>query len=111
MTRNDPSTAAAADAGRLGWLDRTRLHGLFAVLVGLAQLPLVLGLALGRSLSAFVVGSGGVLLVSVGTNLLRGRPAFYSRWRADGKPGAVSTAILAGLTVAVVAASVAASLP
>jgi len=56
-------------------------------------------------LMTFLVGSGGGLLVSIGINLVRSRPAFYNGWREDGKYGRIGLLILILLTGSVVIAT------
>lgn len=52
-------------------------------------------------LLTFLVGSGGGLLVSIGSNLIRNRPAFYNGWTEDGEYGWVSLLVLILLTACV----------
>lgn len=61
-------------------ISRNQLFGLTCLLIGISQLPLgfILADISNQSLSLFVSGSGGWLLISVGINLLRGKGAFQS---------------------------------
>lgn len=67
-----------------------------ALLVGGNQM--VASLVALDGLLTFLVGSGGGLLVSIGTNLIRSRPAFYSGWTEDGEYGWIGLLIFTLLT-------------
>jgi len=107
MARNSESVPASTGTRR-PWdaLDPDPFYGLVAVLVGLGQLPVALAFPPGRLLPTFVVASGGMLLVTIGTSLFRGRAPFESGWTEDGEPGWVSAMVQAALALAVVVASV-----
>ncbi len=112
MVRSSTSVPET-DETRRPWnrFDPDQFYGFLAVLVGLSQLPLALSFAPRQSLRTFVVGSGGVLLVSIGINLFSGRAPFESGWSDDGVPGRTSAAVLTLVTLAVVVASVLSALP
>jgi hypothetical protein len=87
--RESGITAASSDERGLGDLiDRQRLDGLAAILVGTSQVLLGMtgfgssgwsGLTM-SSWSIFLLGGGGWLLIGIGINLFQGRGAFESGW-------------------------------
>ena len=112
MGRIRASIPESSEPGR-PWerLDPDRFYGLVAVVVGLGQLPLAFASVPARPTPAFVVASGGMLLVAIGTNLFRGKAPFESGWAEDGEPGVGSVAVLSLATLAVVVASAVAVIP
>jgi hypothetical protein len=112
MTRASVTIPGSADTRRpWGRIDPDRFYGSIAVVVGLSQFPLAFAFAPDRTAPAFVVASGGAVLLAIGTNLFRGRAPFESGWSEDGAPGIVSAAVVCLTTVAVVAASIASVIP
>ena len=81
---------------------QSQFHGVVTILVGISQFPLALVMA---GVRTFVVLSGGILLVSVGLNLLRNKDAFTSAWQNNDRYGLLSNILLLLLTIAVVVAS------
>ncbi|MFB6169441.1 MAG: hypothetical protein ABEJ43_11450 [Haloferacaceae archaeon] len=84
-------------------LTRAQFGGVMALLVGVSQM--VVSLVALDGLLTFLVGSGGGLLVSVGANLVRNRPAFYSGWTEDGDYGWVGLLIFTSLAACVLVAT------
>lgn len=107
MVQNDSSTATCREQdGGVPWMvDETTFYGLIAVLIGASQLPLSVALAPSRASWAFVIGSGGMLLLSIGTNLVLGRQPFESSWGKSGKLAIFGTLLIIVFTIAVAVTS------
>jgi hypothetical protein len=73
------------------------------LLVGISQM--VVSVVALDGLLTFLVGSGGGLLVSIGVNLIRNRPAFYNGWKENGEYGWVGLLTLTLLTACVLGAT------
>lgn len=84
-------------------LTQAQFGGVIALLVGASQM--MVSLVALNGLLTFLVGSGGGLLVSIGINLVRNRPAFYNGWKEDGEYGSIGLLILTLLTGCVIIAT------
>ncbi|SDY14797.1 hypothetical protein SAMN04487946_10778 [Halobellus clavatus] len=84
-------------------LTQAQFGGVIALLVGASQM--MISLVAIDGVMTFLIGSGGGLLVSIGINLVRSRPAFYNGWKEDGEYGRVGLLILTLLTGCVVIAT------
>lgn len=85
MDQNWVSSLGAVSIGGHRFRDlinRDRLNGLAAIVIGISQLPMAFVLAdsTGFDISLYVIGVGGILLIAIGVNVFRGMEAFEVEW-------------------------------
>lgn len=81
-------------------IGQRQLFGVVAIVLGACQVALTFTLDGSQLL---IVGSGGWLLIGIGSNLIRGRRVSYSDWNEDGKLGRVAIVGLTGFSIWVAA--------
>lgn len=91
-------------------INQDQLHGLVAILVGASQLPLAFSIAKPQSLTPFVIGSGGLLLISIGFNIFREKDPFGESKSENKWTTWLSTAMLVILSLAIVVVAISISL-
>lgn len=84
-------------------LTQAQFGRVLALLVGFSQL--VMGTIVLDGLLTVVVGWGGGLLVLLGSNLIRNRPAFYNGWNEDGDYGVFGLLMLTLATICILIAA------
>ena len=84
-------------------LTQAQFGRVLALLVGFGQL--VMGTIVLDGLLTVVVGWGGGLLVLLGSNLIRNRPAFYNGWNEDGDYGVFGLLMLTLATTYILVAA------
>ena len=87
-----------------GSIGQSHLNGLACVLVGVSQLPLAF-LVGEQSLVLFIMGCAGLMLASIGVNLLRGKEPFDIHWSENERIAWLSTALNFFWALLVVAAT------
>jgi hypothetical protein len=111
MDQNQLSGSGAVSSGGHSLRDlvnRERLNGLAAILVGVSQLPLAVMFAdvTGYESSLFVIGAGGFLLMAIGANVFRGIGPFELDWTESERVARLSTIMTWIIAVAVAATAV-----
>ena len=81
-------------------VDQRQFFGVVTTVLGACQVALTFTLDGSQLL---IVGSGGWLLIGIGSSLIRGRRASESEWNKDGKLGRVAIVALTGLSIWVAA--------
>ncbi len=81
-------------------IDQRQFFGVVAIVLGACQVALTFTLDGSQLL---IVGSGGWLLIGIGSSQIRGRRASESEWNKDGKLGRVAIVALTGLAIWVAA--------
>ena len=81
-------------------VDQRQFFGVVAIVLGACQVALTFTL---NGSQLLIVGSGGWLLIGIGSSLIRGRRASESEWNEDGKLGRVAIVALTGLSIWVAA--------
>ena len=109
MDKHPTFNIAASEKDGMGWhkfttlttestslsfnqIGQRQLFGVVAVVLGACQVALTFTL---DGSQVLIVGSGGWLLIGIGSNLIRGRRASYSDWNEDGK---LARVVILGLT-------------
>jgi hypothetical protein len=103
MSTDAESQRPSVPVPGMGRLTQAQFHGVIALLVGVCQM--IVGIGVLDGLLTVVVSWGGALLSGFGLNLLRNRPVFYTGWSEDGEPGWVNVLINTLLTVVYVVAA------
>lgn len=84
---------------------QAQFGGAIALLIGSSQM--LIGVYRLDGLMTLIVGSGGGLLVALGSNLIRNRAAFRSGWTENGRYGVLAVLFMTTLTVVILLAAVA----